>query len=97
MRFYPGTTIAYWRHEVSVSDVRLCLRAIPRLEARESLLASARIAVGTGSLKKGAAKDIQRRWERDANGGRAMPRERRPPDPRALGALGIKVTRKVQA
>jgi hypothetical protein len=95
MRFYPGTTIAYWRHEVPVEDINMCLRAIPRLRAEEAMLTSVQTAVGTGSLKKGAARATMARWAREANGGRRRPRVRRPVDPRELAAFGIKVTAQV--
>ncbi len=68
MHFYPGTTITYWRHQVSTADVCACLRAITRLQARESLLAAQRIAVGTGSLGPAVAGRIMRQWQREAGG-----------------------------
>jgi hypothetical protein len=92
MWHYPGTTIAYWRHEVPLQDINMCLRAIPRLRAQESLVVAQRIAVGTGSMKKGAAGPILRQWKRDATGGQPRTRERKPANPATLAAMGIRVT-----
>lgn len=68
--------------------VKASLRMIPRLVAEESLLEAHRIAYGTGSLEKDAARATWRQWQ-DAAG-----MERRRP-PRAttetLAALGIGV------
>src|SRR5690606_32407918 len=63
MRFFGGTP-TFWRHEVSVADVRRCLEAIPRLRAAEALEMVTRLAVGMGRLKRGAATAIIRDWER---------------------------------
>lgn len=37
---------------------------LPRLTAEESLVAAERIAVGTGSLRKGQGKQIAGQWQR---------------------------------
>ena len=37
---------------------------MPRLVAEESLQAAARVAVGSGTLKKGKASQLQRNWQR---------------------------------
>lgn len=97
MRFYPGSAIAYWRHQVPMSDIRMCLRAIPRLRAEESLIEATSTAVGSGVLKKGAAKATIERWTREANGGRRVRRAaRRDGKPRNLSAVGIAVVPRVK-
>lgn len=40
---------------------------LPRLAAEESLMAAQRIAVGTGSLKKGEGRRIAEGWQRMAD------------------------------
>jgi hypothetical protein len=39
---------------------------MPRLRAEESLLTTERLALGTGGLKKEAARDLRRRWTNEA-------------------------------
>lgn len=85
-RFYGGTP-QYWRHEASWRDVRRCLRMIPVLQAEESLLTAARVAVGSGVMKRADARALQRQWERRT--GRPSRRDRPPSDPAALASLGI--------
>ena len=70
--------------------VKASLRMIPRLVAEESLLEAHRIAYGTGSLEKAAARDTYRQWQAAAGIER-----RRPPRATAdtLAALGIGVHR----
>ncbi len=46
--------------------MRAYVEILPVLQAEESLLAQTRLAVGTGSLKPDAARDILRSWERAA-------------------------------
>lgn len=41
------------------------IEAIPRLQAEESILAIRSVAVGTGSLEHGAARDVMRSLEHD--------------------------------
>ena len=60
---FTGTP-QYWRHEASWRDVRRCLRMIPVLRAEESLLTAARVAVGSGVMKRADARALQRQWER---------------------------------
>lgn len=47
-------------------------RMLPVLTAEESLLATTRVAVGSGTLKKGTASSIQRAWQRTARPTAAM-------------------------
>lgn len=65
---------------------------MPRLQAEEAFAAAERVALGTGSVEKGAAREIARRWSR------AMDVDRRASPavkatPQALGLLGIGVRR----
>lgn len=85
-RFYGGTP-DYWRSTASWRDVRRYLRMIPVLQAEESLMVAARVALGSGVLKRADARALQRQWERRT--GRPSRRDRPPTDPRQLAALGI--------
>jgi hypothetical protein len=87
-RFYGGTP-DYWRDEARERDVVRYLRMIPVLTAEESLLSASRIALGSGTMKRGDARALQRAWERQT--GRAKRDRRRVADPSAMGALGIAV------
>lgn len=40
------------------------IAALPRLTAEESLLAAERVAVGTGSLRRGQARRVAQAWQR---------------------------------
>lgn len=57
-----------------VPIVRAFIAQLPRLEAREALHSAAQTALGSGSLQRGKAREIERRWQRQAEG----PRERQP-------------------
>ena len=63
--------------------------ALPRLEAGESLLASARISMGTGSFKKEVADATWKRWVTVAGDDTGAAK----PQPTALAAHGIPIRR----
>jgi len=61
---------------------------MPRLLAEESLRMADRVAVGTGSLKRGSAAKIINRWRREAQAtARAKPIS---PDRLAVMGVGIR-------
>jgi hypothetical protein len=61
--------------------------AIPALTAEESLVASERVALGSGSLDKHDARQLRRAWRETAFGRvRVTPQKAAPAD---LAALGI--------
>lgn len=97
MRFYGGS-VQHWRHEVSMDDIRLCLRAIPRLRAEEALSDVTRVALGSGRLKAGVSRAILKDWEHRATGGqrRAARGSAARPNPAALRALGIRTETSVK-
>lgn len=64
--------------------------ALPRLTAEESLLASERVAVGSGSLKRFVARRIQSGWIRQADQRRPTMRASGPAEYRAqMAAVGV--------
>jgi hypothetical protein len=73
--------------ETPLAIVRASSRMLPRLEAEESLLATQRTAVGTGSLSKDDRQAVVRRWARQVD----IPATQavRTKDPGALAAMGI--------
>lgn len=66
---------------------------MPRLQAEEAFAAAERLAIGTGSVEKGAAREITRRWTRTIEGGAARQTPIAKATPTALGVLGIGVRR----
>lgn len=71
---------------------------LPRLSAEESLMAANRVAVGSGSLKKGVGQRIAQGWQRAA--GRSAPalRPKGPAEYAAhMAALGIGVKKERKA
>lgn len=67
---------------------------LSRLTAEESLLEGTRIAVGSGTLKKGVGSRIARGWERQADQQRVVLRPQGPAEYRAqMAAVGIGVKR----
>jgi hypothetical protein len=62
---------------------------MPRLMAEESLLASARVAIGSGTADKDDARRIRKAWDHAANGDRPTPAVKA--TPRDLMAMGIGV------
>ena len=67
---------------------------LPRISAAESLQAAERVAVGTGSLKKGVGRRIADGWQRQAGKSRPVirPKSREMYDAQMAG-LGIGVKR----
>lgn len=66
----------------------------PRLAAEESLLTAERIAVGTGSLRKGVGRRIAHGWERQADQRRIAIRPKGPGEYAATMAsvgIGVKI------
>jgi hypothetical protein len=59
---------------------------LPRLMAEESLMATERIAVGTGSLDKHVTRRLLRAWGQQVNGHAGAPP---PASPHVLGSMGI--------
>lgn len=65
---------------------------LPRISASESLQAAERIAVGTGSLKKGVGRRIASGWARQADHDRPVVRPTSPESYRAqMAMVGIAV------
>lgn len=69
---------------------------IPRLQAEEAFAVAERVALGTGSVEKGAAREITRRWTRTIDGDRGSRVPAAKPTPGALSLLGIAVRRVVR-
>jgi hypothetical protein len=71
---------------------------LPRLSAEESLLAATRVAVGSGSLKKGEGQRIQHQWSKAAEQGAPVVRSTGPAQYAAHMAglgIGVKKVKKV--
>lgn len=67
---------------------------LPRLSAEESLLSANRIAVGTGSLKKGEGRRVVAGWSRQVDDRRSVVRPKGPSEYAAhMAAMGIGVKR----
>jgi hypothetical protein len=67
---------------------------LPRLTAEESLMAANRVAVGSGSLKKGVGQRIAQGWQRSAGQGAPAIRPKGPAEYAAhMASLGIGVKR----
>jgi hypothetical protein len=75
-----------WAFETPWALVLAHLRMIPVLRAEEALHASSTVALGSGTLKRADAKQLQRTWERQTGRSR---RRRATVDPAAVQALGI--------
>lgn len=70
---------------------------LPQLVAEESLLAVTRVAVGTGSVRKGEGPRLMASWTRTAGQGQAAPRPKGPAEYAARMAvmgIGVKRTRR---
>jgi hypothetical protein len=70
---------------------------LPGLVAEESLLAATRVAVGSGSLRKGEGRRLMATWSRTAGQGHPAPRPKGPAEYAARMAvmgIGVKRTRK---
>jgi hypothetical protein len=79
-----------WLAETPRAVVRAHLLMLPRIGAEESLLTAQRIAVGTGSLKADALRDLMRSWQRVADAGRPPKRATSQASLKAMGkAVGI--------
>ena len=79
-----------WLAETPRAVVRAHLLMLPRIGAEESLLTAQRIAVGTGSLKADACRDLMRDWLRVASAGQPLKRAVSRASLRAMGkAAGI--------
>lgn len=71
---------------------------LPRLSAEESLLAAQRVAVGSGSLKKGEGRRVAAGWERTAGQARPVLRPKGRAEYEAhMAAAGIAVKRQGKA
>jgi len=71
---------------------------LPRLSAEESLLAANRIAVGSGTLKKGEGRRIASSWQRLVGEQRVTVRSTGPAEYAAhMAALGIGVKKERRA
>lgn len=73
--------------ETPVALVHAAAQLLPRLVAEESLLQSARIAVGTGSLKEDDARGITSEWVRLTEQARRVVVRR--PSAADLAAIGV--------
>lgn len=78
-----------WLEDTPIAYLRPACAMMPRLQAEESLRAVSQLAIGTGTAKKSDAKRTQRRWKRQAQGGRR--KARKPASVGEIAAMGIKV------
>jgi hypothetical protein len=76
----------HWLTRVPLAVVRAYLPLLPRLQAEESLLASQRTAVGSGSLKREQARAVTGGWSRLVDAGVTPAR---PASRHELGGSGI--------
>lgn len=89
MRFYGGDPVR-WLAEIPLGIVRACTRMMPRLRAEESVLATERIGVGTGSV--GAiGTDLLKAWHRDMTIDEPTAPTKKRATRADLEAMGIKV------
>jgi hypothetical protein len=89
MRTYGGDPMR-WLDRTPRAIVRAHLRMLPRIEAGESLLTAERVAVGTGSMKGDAGRDLARHWADTARGERQVERPRSAKARRAaLASAGV--------
>ena len=65
------------------------MEAIPKLQAQESLTMAAAVAVGSGSLKKGKAKEIVSKWERAAGRNRGVVKGMKTTEVAAMHGIGV--------
>lgn len=79
-----------WLAETPRAVVRAHLLMLPRLGAEDSLSTAQRVAVGTGSLKADALRDLMQGWLRVAHAGRPPKRGMSQASLKAMGkSVGI--------
>jgi hypothetical protein len=90
VRFYGGDPMM-WLERLPIRIVRDFAEMLPRLQAEESLLTADRVALGAGTLKQDAARELGRRWERATRDpGARDSRARVKLTPGDLAAMGIR-------
>ena len=68
--------------------VRRYAERMPQLQAQEALRLSAAMALGSGTMKKGAAQSLRSEWMKAAREGRERVTEK---EPQKLAAMGIRL------
>jgi len=71
-----------------VGIVRRYAERMPQLQAQEALRMSAAVALGSGTMKKGAAQSLRAEWMKAAREGRERVSAK---DPQKLAAMGIRL------
>lgn len=83
-----------WSTQMPMGLIRRCRDWLPRLRAEESLRHANAVALGSGRLKRGDARDLQRRWQREAEPVAAGPRRRLTSLPEGIGVRIVPRKRK---
>ncbi len=85
-RFY-GTDPMYWLQEAPLAMLEASVRALPIVQAEESLLWSDRLAIGTGAAREHARRSALQRWHKTAAGGTRA----KPAAPAMIAGFGIEL------
>lgn len=76
-------------YRIPMGVLRAYGKALPMLQARESLLMAERLGVGTGALSKETQRNIRKGWTDEARVGRGKS-ARTTLEPERLASMGIK-------